>query len=414
MATTAAPTAPSAPTPSPNAASSLKTSATAAAPSKSDAKPTADSSPSQKAESSEGGDDNPFAELDKKMYGEKEKSTEEKPTTDGEESEESDDTSEDDTKADEKAKPNDDKASRTFKAKLPLREAIEKANSELKSVRETLAEREARITELESKGGETTAVAERLAAVEKERDEALAQVRGLRQESSPEFKEKYDKPFERAAADAKRFVEQVPVAQEDGTTRKASWEGDFALIYNLPEVEAAERAEELFGKHAQRVMARYDELHRLSAQRTEAAEAERAQWKQTEQQREAQAVQRKEAAAVAMSHADKFLTEKYPDLYAEDPKDPEGNALMKEWDQRFAAEPKTMAEWAHRQARIKNNARAFPRLAMKYKQAMERIAELEAQDASADSTEPGKTKRKGSPPPPPADEDFKASLAKLR
>lgn len=321
---------------------------------------------------------------------------------------------EESAKAEPDSKPKADKPERTFQTSKGLREHAEKTAKELKDAREKLTAHEAKIAEFEGRSKETTTLAEQLAAVQKERDEARAEARGLKEEMSPDFVERYQKPFNDSADEAKRFIEQVPVQNEDGTTRKASWERDFASIYALPEVEAAERAEVMFGKHAGRVMARYDELHRLSNIAYKAKEAEKANWKATETQRAAQAVQQREATNAAVSQAEKALSTKFAQWYGDDPSDPDGNALVKDMSAKMDQAPKTLSEHAAKQARIKLNTVNFPRVVHKLNKANERIAELEAKLAAKGEGEPGKTKRTAGAEPKGDTGTWDSELAALK
>ena len=303
----------------------------------------------------------------------------------------------------------EDKDKRSLIPKF-AREQIAKTNAELKAAKEAFAAKEARLAELEGGSKETTTLAERLAAVEKERDEALAEARGLKQEVSPEFKERFEKPFERAANEAKRFVDQLTVVDQDGSQRKATWEQDFAALYALPEIKAVEAAEALFGKHAPRVMARYDELHRLSSIADEARESEKANWKQTQSQNEARSIQQREASQAALGIVEKALKTKYAEWYGDDPADPEGNALVAQMDAKLNQKPKSMAEWAERTTRIKLNATMFPRLVHRLNKAKDEIAALKTKLEERDKGLPGGTKRVGDAPAPKKG-DFITDLA---
>jgi len=131
-----------------------------------------------------------------------------------------------------------------YKATKAERDALTKAKTDL----------EAKIKQFESQGKDTTALTGRLAALEKERDAAYAELRAAKQEASPEFKEKYDKPFNTAAERARKQVLELQVANaEDGTNRPATWE-DFSALYSLPVGKAIEQANTLFGTSAQFVL----------------------------------------------------------------------------------------------------------------------------------------------------------------
>jgi len=286
------------------------------------------------------------------------------------------------------------KQDRTIESPKSMRAKLEQTLKEAKSSREALADRESKIAEFQSRSKDTTTLTERLAAVERERDAALSEARGLKQEVSPEFDQKYVQPYNYAAEQAKRFVEQLEVDNGDGTSRKATWERDFAGLYALPEVEAWKKSKEMFGDFAPMVMTRYERLHNLSETASIARQQERVNWQKTQTEQEANQIKEREASTVAFHHAEEGLKTKYPEWFAEDPTDPEGNELVKTSAAKLMERPRTMQEHVAKQATIKQRAENFPRLAHRLNKANERIAELEAKIASAGESEPGKVKRK--------------------
>ena len=320
---------------------------------------------------------------------------------------------EDDDKAESKDQDPKDKEGRKFQLPKFAREQIEKTNAELKSIKQKMEERERQVAEFEKRAKESTSLTERIAQIEKERDTALAEARAAKQEVSPDFKEKWEKPFERAAAEAKRFIEQLPMTEADGTVRKATWDRDFAALFAMPEVEAVEKAEVLFGKHAPRVMARYDELHRLSNQIAEARNSERENWKKTEAERVANQAKQREASMAALATAEKYYKTKHAAWYDEDPTDPEGNEMMKQMAAKMQEPPKTMSEWAAKEARARLNTIAFPRVVHRLNKAMNEIKELKTKLSELAESEPGKTKRTGSETKSD-DGDWDSELQKLR
>jgi len=398
----AAPPAPAAPKPSPAPPPTKPAPPAAPTPPPASPKPTAEA--------------DTFAELDRALSPKRKEEpsatdTPKEITEDEENQEDLDAEAAESKSGDSAPKSKDDRTIDTPKAR---RAKLEQAIAEAKAAKDALAEREAKIAEFEGRSKESTALAERLAAIEKERDEAKAEARGLRQEMSPEFHEKYEAPYDAACNQAQQFVETLTVDNGDGTTRKASWERDFAAIYNLPEVEAAERAEQMFGKHADRVMRRYERLHDLSATRDAAKAHERANWQKTETERQANAVREREAATAMYTHVEKDLREKNSDWFGEKPDDPEENAIVKSHSEKLMEKPKSMQEHVIRQARVKLYAENFPRVAYRLKKALERISELEAKGESASASEPGKTRRSSSveAPKPKTFEEGLRSLAR--
>lgn len=309
-----------------------------------------------------------------------------------------------------------DKESKTFQGPKWAREQIEKANARAKELESKLAEREAKLTEFTKKGEESGVLSDRLTALEKERDEALATARALKQEVSPEFKAKHDVPFERAAARAKDFFEQLTITEADGvTTRRASWEQDFAALYNQPEVAAHRMARELFKDDAALVMQRYNQLHDMSRDRADALEVEKKNWKQTETAREAAAIQQREQSVAAIAAAKKEAQAKFPEFFGEDPKDVEGMKLVSEMAAKMAAPARSLSEHAARMARVELSVVNFPRVVRQLNLLKAELAAEKARNADIAAAEPGSTRRKSGDGEKATDNGtWDSDLAKLR
>lgn len=294
------------------------------------------------------------------------------------------------------------KDDRTITAPKALRDQLEKTTGELKEIRSAKESLEAKIAKFESQGKDTTALTERLTAIEKERDEALSQVRALKQEASPEFKDKWDKPFNQAADYAKGLIEQLQVGEwvqneETGTrewkaARAATWE-DFIGLYNMPAAKAAQGARAMFGEDASLVIGQLNDLHLKDFQRGKALEEEKARWKETETKEQSESARRKESWSAATSKAELTFKEKYPDRYSEDPEDKEGNELLKEGQRMLEYQPKTFDQAVANYVRIRLNAAAAPRAFHRAALLKERVAELEAEVKELRESGPGKTVR---------------------
>lgn len=293
------------------------------------------------------------------------------------------------------------KDDRTVTAPKALREQLEKTNGELKTYKERVASYEAKIAEFESKGKDTTALSERLAAIEKERDDARAEARALKQEASPEFKDKWEKPFNQAADYAKSLVEQLQVGEfvqneETGTrewkpSRAATWE-DFGQLYSMPAAKAAQTARQMFGDDAPLVIGQLNDLHRLDYQRGKALEEERTNWKANESKQQADQVRQREAWTAAAAKAEQQLKEKFADRYVASPEDTEAAEFLAEGERLLNQKPKTMQEAAQIHARNKLNAisahLAFHRVAVQKAE----IEELKAEIEELRGGKPGKTR----------------------
>lgn len=313
-----------------------------------------------------------------------------------------------DEKAGDKAPDKKDDAARQIQSgPKALREQLEKTNGELKTFKEKVAAYEAKIAEFEGKGKDTTALAERLATIEKQHEAVLAENRALKHESSPEFKAKYEAPFSRAAESAKKIVSQLmtaPKENEDGTTtpgRPATWD-DFAGIFSLPYGKAQEEAEKLFGKSERIVMSHYDKLHGLQEERDAALQEERNNWKASEEKEKAEAVIReqnreKQVAEIgaAWTKLNQELAEKHADIFAANPKEAEESKFVTEAHAIFDAKPKTLQQQMVKDAYIRNHLAASYLARHRLSKANDRIAELETALAESKGSRPGATKRPG-------------------
>lgn len=160
-----------------------------------------------------------------------------------------------------------------------LRERVKQLNAENQSYSGKIKTLEDKIKELDNRGVDTSALTTRLAALEKEKEAAQAELRAARQEASPEFKEKFDKPFNAAAERARKQITELTVTNEaEGTSRPATWE-DFTALYSLPVGKAIEQANAMFGASAGFVLQQREKLLDLQQTRDTALQEEREQFK---------------------------------------------------------------------------------------------------------------------------------------
>lgn len=238
------------------------------------------------------------------------------------------------------------------------------ARAEVAATQKRVADLEGKITAAEAKGKDTTALSEQLTTALRERDEARTELRVARNEVSPEFKAKYETPFNEAAGEAQELVEQMQVTQADGTVRKASWKSDFADIYNSDYINAKRKATELFGDEAPLIMQQYLDLHKLDKVRQKALLAEKANFPKLEQERVAKAAQAAQAGEVLYTKAFEAIKSKEPD-FQDVAGDSEGNALLKKGMDEFSVVMRndlTPVNKALATARAAHRAAAYPRL----------------------------------------------------
>jgi hypothetical protein len=282
-----------------------------------------------------------------------------------------------------------------------LREKLEATSKERDESISKIKQYEAKIAEYESKGKDTTALTEQLEREQKEKESLLAEIRVLKKEVSPEFKERWDKPFEKVVGRALEAVKSLTVMGEiDPDTgerkspdRAATWD-DFQLLYSMPINKAIDASLKMFSRGDASVVEHYlTKLKEMDLERNEARNEEREKWKQNESQEIAKQAQQKERFTKASEKTRQDLINSHPDWYDEDPSDPDGNLLLKEGREYLEYQPKTEEEAVRTYERNKLNAIAFPRMAERVKKLTEKVAELEAQIAETKDSSPGTTRR---------------------
>lgn len=353
-----------------------------------------------------GGDPNPFDALDNMIAKSRGKEPP-KPEGDDKKGDLSDKTKDAEAIAKKLADAPDPGQKRPESGPKALREQLEKTNGELKSYREKAETLEKRIAEFEAKGKDTTALAERLATVEKEKEAAIAEARALKHEAGPEFKAKYDAPFSRAADHAQSVIEQLNVIAQEGQdgsvipARKATWE-DFIRIYRMGEGDALDAAEKLFGKGERIVMNHYDKLHGLERDKAAGMAELRANWTEMEKKQKADAAmaettraQTLESIQSAWRKVNAEMVEKDPERYAAKPDDKEEAAIVTKAYELFDVKPKTWQQQVLKDANLRNRLASEALARHRLSRASDRIAELEAALAESKGSRPGSTRTPG-------------------
>lgn len=307
----------------------------------------------------------PFDELDARYEAEFKKEAEPEAPKPGE------------AKPKEGEKPKDEKPSAEkpvvpkdeFKDKTPkqLRERLEQLQAERDENANKRAEAEKKIQELEKRGLDSTAATEKLAALEKERDELKGQLRVAKFEASDDFKKQYQAPFNEAAADAKNEVEQLQIAeQDDGNgnitpARQATWK-DFAEIYGMDRVTARAVIKRAFGDDATLVMEHYDALKRLDRRQSAALEKEKAEWSENAKTEQANREKQHQFIAATYTKVSADISEKHAEFMKPDATKPEETELLTEGLKLVDAKPQTLENKIVQDAQVRLRAGAYPRM----------------------------------------------------
>lgn len=272
---------------------------------------------------------------------------------------------------------------------------------QIQSLESKVKEYESRIEQMTKAQPDLKPIQDRAAAIEKENQQLREAIRFADYRKSPEFTEKYEKPYNEAWSKAVSEVTQLNLVMEDGTSRKAT-ANDLLALANAPLDQLDDLAAQWFPKSAARVIRHVERVRDLAeAQDTALKEAQKGagEFHQKRTQAEQQANQ---AFAQSYQGANTELTTKYPKWFAPDETDPKGNDLLKKGyeyaDTVFSPNGTqlTPQQKAGRLAVIRAKAANHDRLVARVKSYDARIAELEAKLAEFENSEPP-TDEAGSP-----------------
>lgn len=297
-----------------------------------------------------------------------------------------------------------------------LRAAYRELRDKSKTTEQKIAEYERKIESLGKSGQDTSALTTRLQQLERERDERDATIRGLRQEESPEFKAKYDEPYQQAAFRVQKAVEQLyvitqPADEANGIpaqTRPATMQ-DFTELYALPTGKAIERAKSLFGDASQWVIGKREMLLDLWDQRSDALQKERTQFKERNAKETADNAVRSKGIKDMYDQTIQRLTDTNSD-YKIDPADTEEvearQHALEVYDTPIQIKDEASGKQEiARRAHIRLKVAAFPVMKLRMERQAEKIASLEAQLAEVKGAAPGGNRRPGGDAPASNTED---------
>jgi hypothetical protein len=276
-----------------------------------------------------------------------------------------------------------------------LRTAYEKS-------KETIKAKDAEITRLQSElktakdkpadDPEKKAILEKFEASEKRRQELEQEIKFVAYNKSEEFFEKYQKPYEEAWSKAVSELNELTIESEDGTVRKATAQ-DLLALSNMPLGEARKLAKTMFGDAADDVMAHRRKIRELSDAQTKALDDAKKNAETHDKEKQTQSLQQRQKIATLWQDENKAWQEKFPRWFKPEDGDEEGNALLaKGYEMADAAfsnnGDKTPEEKVKLHAELRNKAAAFPKIALRLKQAKTRIKELEKSLKEFEQSEP--------------------------
>lgn len=283
-----------------------------------------------------------------------------------------------------------------------LRAAYDAAKKRLADSDKRIAEFEKQIKALESKPRDDAKLAElnaKLEAAEKRRTELEDHLRLVDYRKSSEFVDKYEKPYTEAWAGALKEIAELTVSDAEGNTRPGNSQ-DLIALCNLPLGQAMARAKEMFGELAPVVLAHRKSIRDLADAQAKAEGEAKNKSKEFFENREKQSREQAERMQVQFRTLNEEAVKKYPQWFAPDDSDKEGNELLATGfrlaDAAFSGQLKP-DDAVRLHSAIRNKAAGFDRLVYRLNKAQGRISELQKELDGFKKSEPGKSDAEGKP-----------------
>lgn len=259
------------------------------------------------------------------------------------------------------------------------------------------------------------------------------EIRYVNYAKSPEFKEKYEKPYQQAWSKAMTELREITIEDPNTGASRQITPNDILELVNLPLGKARELAQTTFGDFADDVMAHRKEIKNLFEAQAGALESarnqgEERQKKMLEQYQASMETLNKQIGETWTKANESFTKdEKYGKYFTPVEGDQEGNQRLAKGyelaDRAFKEnplDPKLTPEQREsivkRHAAVRNRAAAFGRLVAMNEKSRARIAELEAELAKFNGSTPstaGGTAPRATPPTLSARDAMWESLGKL-
>lgn len=219
-------------------------------------------------------------------------------------------------------------------------------------------------------------------------------------QQSDEFVNKFQKPLDDAWQKAASDIQELVVELEDGQQRGATVH-DLVALSQMKLHDARQYANKMFGEGADDVMAHLRTLRNLSDAHRKALDEAKVNSEAHFKKQSEESLQARQKAATLWKDENSAWATRYPKFFAPTDGDTEGNALLTKGyqmvDRGFSGKgqkgpngeaPLTDEERVKLHAEIRNKAAAFPRLALQFKRARARIAELEKALKEFEDSEP--------------------------
>lgn len=294
---------------------------------------------------------------------------------------------------------------------------LRKAYNTVKTERDTLKKQIEDMGKRTAKDDpETKAIIESATKANARLQELESEIKHLKYERSSEYKDRFEKPIEKAFNSAISEVKQMTVSTDEGD--RAATTDDFNAILRAPTQQAATMAKNMFGDAAAEVLAHRREILKLNQQRQDAIEEYRTKGAESEKEQTAKHATESQRLRVVWEQESKGVLEKYPQFFGPEEGDDEGNKFLEDGfklaDLAFLGTDRLPPEKLLQiRADVRARAAGFGRAVIKSKRLEAKVAALEKELQQYKASEPGTGGNPGTKETIPADEDYEAGLMKL-
>jgi hypothetical protein len=253
---------------------------------------------------------------------------------------------------------------------------------------------------------EKKALTDRLTQAETRLKEYEEEIRFTNYSKSPEFKEKYQQPYEESWKKWMAELGELTVAQSDGSERPLAPQ-DLLELVNLPLGKAREQANQIFGDFADDVMSARKEIRNLFEAQNKALDEARKNGAERDQKRQqewtaAQETTKKQATELWNKINDEIIKDEKVGVYFKPIEgDTEGNERLKKgfdladkafsglnaFDPRLTPEQRSEVIKIH--AAVRNRCAAFGRLTYQNQKLQADLKSLQEELAKFKGAQPG-------------------------
>jgi len=277
--------------------------------------------------------------------------------------------------------------SEKFTRSKPLREAYDKALDSLSELRKENEELKKKFSSDDLVSGLTEKnriYEEKIASYE--RQQALIDYK-----SSREYREKYADPLDKAIEDGAELMAEMQIKTQNGV-RSGNRE-DFIELMDMGTREAGELASELFGPSAMMIMNLRHQARQMRAKGQQALKNAEENVAEIMRNKAVEEQEQKAYAQKIWEAASKKITTRFPEIFGDDPTDPEYGQMIRkglgEFDVAIQDNPQvTQEQRLTLLAGMRYRAAALPAVMKRYRASLDRIEELEEQVSKFQKSDP--------------------------